>query len=448
MNIEKWKSHPDFDNYLFSNNGVIKNIKTNKIIKGSLRDNKLRTQLIDNSNKKTSLMIHNVIAFLFVENKNNYNYVNHIDGNKNNNVYTNLEYVSTYLNINLGNFIENENEKWKEIEINKNYEVSNNGRVRNKLTKYLMNQRCYDGYMSCSIGNNKKSLIHILVANAFISKVENKNSVDHIDKNRSNNNVNNLRWATSKEQCENRNWSKGNYYRKIQCIDENTNKIIKIYDKVDDAVNYIFDNIETTATKSSIKSTLFIVLQKKKNKSYGYTWKYENDENNENNEEIYENEIWKSVKEIIPEANDYKISSLGRVKNPNNYIVHGADSCGYKSIYIGIKGRRHKIHILVAKLFIPNSENKRCVNHIDGDKNNNCLENLEWNTHSENTQHAMDNNLNSCCKKIKITYIDTKIEIVYPTITKLVSEIKISRVTIKRYIEKKEPYNNMLFQLI
>ena len=171
-------------------------------------------------------------------------------------------------------------------------------------------------------------------------------------------------------------------------------------------------------------------------------------EDNENNEEVYENEIWKSVKEIIPEANDYKISSLGRVKNPNNYIVHGADSCGYKSIYIGIKGKRQKIHILVARLFIPNPENKRCVNHIDGDKNNNCLENLEWNTHSENTQHAMDNNLNSCCKKIKIIYIDTKIEIVYPHIKKATIELKIDRKTIKRYIEKKEVYNNMLFQLI
>ena len=290
--------------------------------------------------------------------------------------------------------------------------------------------------MSVGIGNHKRCLIHLLVANAFIEKIENKNSVDHIDKNRQNNNVNNLRWATNKEQCENRNWSKGDYYRKIHQIDKETKVIINIHNNINDAIDYIYSNnlCDILTKKSSIKSILFTTLQCKKETLYGYIWKYET------KGDICKNEAWKSVKELYPDANDYKISNLGRAKNQNDIFINGTKSGDYTTIYIGIKSRQ-KIHILVAKLFIPNPENKRCVNHVDGDKTNNCVSNLEWNTHSENVNHAMDNNLNPCCKKIKATNLSTKIEIIYPHIAKASRELNISRNTISRYIKKKKAKN-------
>ena len=84
-----------------------------------------------------------------------------------------------------------------------------------------------------------------MVAKAFIENSKNKTSVDHIDKNRSNNSVENLRWATPKEQCENRNW-KGreiaNYDRKILKINLGDKNNIEIFNNINDAVKYIIDN--------------------------------------------------------------------------------------------------------------------------------------------------------------------------------------------------------------
>ena len=137
------------------------------------------------------------------------------------------------------------------------------------------------------------------------------------------------------------------------------------------------------------------------NSCYGYKWEYEKTDD-------LNNEIWKDIRDIYLDAGDYKISNFGRVKNHNDVLVSVTiDGGGYKIVRIGIDNKRFKIHRLVAELFIKNPEKKRCVNHKDGNKLNNCLDNLEWNTHSENVQHAMDNNLNKCSKKIKVTNLST-----------------------------------------
>ncbi|WP_213020142.1 HNH endonuclease signature motif containing protein [Bacillus sp. RIT 809] len=55
--------------------------------------------------------------------------------------------------------------------------------------------------------------------------------------------------------------------------------------------------------------------------------------------------------------------------------------------------KHHYVHRLVAEVFIQKEEGKELVNHIDGNKSNNCIDNLEWCTHKENMEHARDKQL-------------------------------------------------------
>ena len=102
-------------------------------------------------------------------------------------------------------------------------------------------------------------------------------------------------------------------------------------------------------------------------------------------------EIWRDIEGY---EGLYQVSNFGRVKTfkwGNKKIMRmGTTNFGYHSVQItkdGI-GKHFPVHRLVALNFIPNPENKRCVNHIDGNKTNNKLENLEWCTYSENNKHA------------------------------------------------------------
>lgn len=87
-------------------------------------------------------------------------------------------------------------------------------------------------------------------------------------------------------------------------------------------------------------------------------------------------------------------------------------SKGYKRVTLSLKGKkkRFQVHRLVAMYFIENPLNKPCVNHIDGNKENNNLNNLEWCTYSENENHSYNSlgKLNSIRKLSKLDVIDIR----------------------------------------
>lgn len=100
------------------------------------------------------------------------------------------------------------------------------------------------------------------------------------------------------------------------------------------------------------------------------------------------NEIWKPT---IYE--DYEVSSLGNIRNKHTKKIlslFDKNRMGYFRVclYKDHKKKRFLVHRLVAEAFISNPNNKPQVNHKDGNKQNNRLENLEWATNSENQLHS------------------------------------------------------------
>lgn len=109
-------------------------------------------------------------------------------------------------------------------------------------------------------------------------------------------------------------------------------------------------------------------------------------------------ETWKDIKGF---EGIYQISNMGRLKSfksdPSGRILSLKNRKGdYLSIVLcyGTKRRYTRIHRLVAEAFVPNPHNKPEVNHIDGNKQNNRADNLEWVTRTENHRHAIKMNPN------------------------------------------------------
>lgn len=107
-------------------------------------------------------------------------------------------------------------------------------------------------------------------------------------------------------------------------------------------------------------------------------------------------EIWKDIEGF---ENRYEISSFGNVRNKktSKVLKHSNNYHGYPFVLLRKKGddkvKNLKIHRLVAEAFIPNPDNLPQVNHKDGNKLNNSVDNLEWCTCQYNIQHSFANGL-------------------------------------------------------
>ena len=257
-----------------------------------------------------------LVAEAFLEDPEKNNILVHLDGNANNNFTWNLKWMKMrdYLSKKYGSV-------WKKVLHNgyyyNNYYVSKDARFYSIVSNVLMTSYVHGEYVYIQIAS-ETGTVHRIVAETFIKNDDNLPEVNHIDYDKTNNNVSNLEWITRKGNQE--------HAVKNSLVKRSGNKLIKV--KQD---------------KGGI--------------------------------------------EIVP---DYFVYDDGRVYSRKSwaYLTPSKTEFGYLRVWLD--GDQYRVHILVARAFLPDpdDENKTEVNHLDGEKTNNDISNLEWATPSENGKHS------------------------------------------------------------
>lgn len=278
------KPIPNYENYFIYDNGDLINEITGKKLEGSIRLNGYREYRLSKDNIKVGFYAHRLVAEAFIPNPDNLPIVNHIDGNKLNNDVSNLEWVSYSDNAkhaHNNNLIKERRkteyytedlpqEEWRRYQDFELYLISNYGRVRNVQTNRILKPTLACGYYKVRLsknGNVTDKLVHYLVFETFLpeKKLSSNEVIDHIDGNKLNNHINNLRCVSNSE-----NVNSAFYNTK-------TNKSIKKVDQYDINGNYIttFPSLREAGRQLGLDSSSITKVCKGKVKTCGgFIFKY------------------------------------------------------------------------------------------------------------------------------------------------------------------------------
>lgn len=296
-------------------------------------------------------------------------------------------------------------EEWRVITEFPNYSVSNLGNVMNNKSNKMMKLNVKSGYYHVGLINNKNRPIfkvHRLVALAFINNPENKPQVNHKNKNKLDNSIDNLEWTTHKENMQHKSIGliyKSNKNKPILRLNKNNNEIMEQYNSIEEAGIWASENKFTNNSHNG-RNAIGNCVNGLSNSAYGFKWKYIENNSLENEEwrEINLQKLFGIEKEFDKK---YFVSNLGRFKNSFGTIMENykVNENGYIRVYI--YNKTFALHRLVALTFLTNSENKETVNHKDGNKLNNSIKNLEFATNKEQQLHKFSIGLgNSYTRKI------------------------------------------------
>jgi hypothetical protein len=320
------------------------------------------------------------------------------------------------------NINNNEQECWVPVPdepYNKSFMISNFGKIKNintdKIKTLSVNKAT--GYCSVrlDVGKKVKKItyqIHQLVAQMFIGECPDKHNVCHIDGNKENNRVSNLKYMTQSE-------SMNRYFNKPK-----ENK---------------------TETKTEIKQIDIIKLIGGSDKPEEIPKKKSKDkkdlESDKKDSDRTENKT-EDLKPIKYYPN-YLIDKKGNVYTAETMIIKKPqpNPNGYQRITLSKNQKRKNlyVHRIVAETFIENPDNLPFVNHKDANRKNNCVENLEWCTAQQNMSH--DSKLRKTGKKIQSFTSDGKFVKEFESIKEAGRKLKIDSTSITKAVGGK---NNRL----
>lgn len=270
------------------------------------------------------------------------------------------------------------------------YEVSSVGRVRNtKTDQVLKHDVTASGYhyfnLTLNTGKQRKYYAHKLEAQCFLPNPESHATVDHINQDKHDNRLSNLRWASNSEQMKNRRTAHTIRGRSIHQL------------TLEGAV------VRRWSTAAEIRRQLkFEILHGLKTGKpvKGYIWQYA---------DVYvptPDEVWRQLP--LDTKKPVYASSCGKLKIEWRHgmyrLIRSAQGGGYMRMPLRMRDGTQKLfflHRLVALTFLSTQSLDCIVNHKDGNKLNNAVENLEYVTYKENSAHALNTGLITVCKSVQ-----------------------------------------------